>query len=99
MIFVLAMHVLFEDITEIELVTEKMMGVNFNGAVWCAHAAIPYMKPSSKEGEEEGSSSSSSRHHGGHFCAVSSVAGEISPPFLTLYSAAKHAINGNCIII
>ena len=30
----------------------------------------------------------------GQVVAVSSVAGEISPPFLTFYAAAKHAIHG-----
>ncbi|MDP2435689.1 MAG: SDR family oxidoreductase [archaeon] len=32
----------------------------------------------------------------GSFAVVSSVAGELSPPFLTFYAAAKHAINGFC---
>lgn len=32
----------------------------------------------------------------GTFAVVSSVAGELSPPYLTLYAAAKHAVNGFC---
>lgn len=30
------------------------------------------------------------------FVVISSVAGEISPPYLSLYAAAKHALNGFC---
>lgn len=35
----------------------------------------------------------------GQFVAVSSVAGEIAPPFSTLYAASKHAMNGNPVYI
>lgn len=31
---------------------------------------------------------------GGQIVAVSSIAGEIAPPFLTFYAAAKHAMHG-----
>jgi len=72
-----AMHVKFADITNLPAVRDKIMGVNFDGAVNTAYYAQTYLKESK-----------------GQVVAVSSVAGEISPPFLTFYAAAKHAIHG-----
>ncbi len=56
-----------------------MMDTNFNGCVWCTHAALPYLRASK-----------------GQSVAISSVAGEISPPYLCFYAAAKHALHGMC---
>ncbi len=77
------MHAQFHEITEIRLVADKMMDVNFFGAAWCAHAAIPHLQRRA-----------STKGDGGSFSVVSSVAGDISPPFLSFYSAAKHAVQG-----
>ena len=50
--------------------------VNFWGAVHCIQTATPYML-------EQGS---------GHIVNVSSVAGHISPPYMGMYAATKHAL-------
>ena len=50
--------------------------VNFWGALHCIQTATPYML-------EQGS---------GHIVNVSSVAGHISPPYMGMYAATKHAL-------
>lgn len=34
----------------------------------------------------------------GQAVVISSVAGEISPPYLSFYAAAKHAVQGSCLL-
>lgn len=53
-----------------------LFDVNFWGAVNCIQAAAPYMR-------DEGR---------GHIVNVSSIAGHISPPYMGMYSATKHAL-------
>eukprot|EP00010_Vexillifera_abyssalis_P000540 CAMPEP_0201559634 /NCGR_PEP_ID=MMETSP0173_2-20130828/75287_1 /ASSEMBLY_ACC=CAM_ASM_000268 /TAXON_ID=218659 /ORGANISM="Vexillifera sp., Strain DIVA3 564/2" /LENGTH=149 /DNA_ID=CAMNT_0047973789 /DNA_START=342 /DNA_END=787 /DNA_ORIENTATION=- len=55
------------------------MSTNFNGAIYCAHFAGKYLAASK---------------HKSVFAVLSSVAGEISPPYVGLYAAAKHAVHG-----
>jgi len=76
-----AMHVYFENIEEgaLDKVGKGIMDVNFKGSVLCTHYALPHLQKSKK---------------GGQIVAISSIAGEISPPFLTFYAAAKHAMHG-----
>jgi len=72
-----AMHVKFEDITDLDAVARQIMNVNFHGAVSATYYALPHLRSSK-----------------GQIVAVSSIAGEISPPYLTFYAAAKHAMHG-----
>lgn len=50
--------------------------VNFWGSVQCIQAAVPYMKDRRR----------------GQIVNVSSVAGHISPPYMGMYAATKHAL-------
>jgi short-subunit dehydrogenase len=53
-----------------------LFDVNFWGSVNCIQAAVPYMR-------DQG---------GGHIVNVSSIAGHISPPYMGMYAATKHAL-------
>ncbi len=53
-----------------------LFDVNVWGAVNCVQAAVPYMR-------DQGS---------GHIVNVSSIAGHISPPYMGIYAATKHAL-------
>jgi short-subunit dehydrogenase len=53
-----------------------LFDVNFWGSVNCIQAAVPYMRD---QGE-------------GHIVNVSSIAGHISPPYMGMYAATKHAL-------
>jgi short-subunit dehydrogenase len=72
-----AMHSLFEEITDLKAVSDAMFEVNFYGAVYCTHYALPHLQ-----------------RENGHFVVISSLAGIVSPPFVSLYTAAKHAVHG-----
>jgi NAD(P)-dependent dehydrogenase (short-subunit alcohol dehydrogenase family) len=53
-----------------------LFDVNFWGAVNCIQAAVPYMRDQGR----------------GHIVNISSIAGHISPPYMGMYSATKHAL-------
>ncbi len=53
-----------------------LFDVNFWGAVNCIQAAVPYMRDQGR----------------GHIANVSSIAGRVSPPYMGMYSATKHAL-------
>jgi len=56
----------------------SLMDINFMGTFYCVQAALPTMR---KQGS-------------GHFVLLSSVAGKISPAFLSGYCASKWAVRG-----
>lgn len=64
------------EFTDCEAV-EKIMKVNFGGAVWMARAVLPAMRAQKN----------------GHIAFVSSVAGEIALPYQAFYSASKSAMS------
>ena len=53
-----------------------MFDVNFWGSVNCIQAAVPYMRDQRR----------------GHIVNISSLAGHVSPPYMGMYSATKHAL-------
>jgi short-subunit dehydrogenase len=53
-----------------------LFDVNVWGSVYCIQAAVPYMRDQAR----------------GHIVNISSVAGHISPPYMGMYSATKHAL-------
>ena len=68
---------LFAPITDGSLENARyLFDVNFWGAVNCIQAATPYMRDGGR----------------GHIVNVSSIAGHISPPYMGMYSATKHAL-------
>lgn len=59
-------------------VAERLMQVNFLGAVRVIHACLPLLR----------------RGHGPVIVNVSSVAGRLVPPYMAAYAASKFALNG-----
>jgi short-subunit dehydrogenase len=53
-----------------------LFDVNFWGSVNCVQAVVPHMKDQGR----------------GHIVNVSSVAGHVSPPYMGMYAATKHAL-------
>jgi len=74
----ISQHVIFENIKDLSKVYQIIMDVNFTGLVYFSYHCQGYLKKSKN----------------GALCGISSILGEISVPYCTIYTAAKHAMNG-----